>query len=99
VQDIDVDDYGHVTEFKYQNVTIGNTNALLEENMGVDVEKSGTGAKITLTTTLDRTGDKTNKASGAFSIKSDNDNLTIAANNTSDTVTLGFVWGEFPVIS
>lgn len=90
-----VNEQGHVTGYASRNITMVNTNAKLVETMGVESKSTSNGAAITLTTTLDRSGDKTsNKATGTFTVKSTNDNLKISAGNSTE-ISMNFVWETF----
>lgn len=89
-----VNEQGHVTGYVTRNITLVDTNAKLVNAMGVETKTSGNGATVTLTTTLDRSGDKTSKATGAFGVKSSNTNLTVTA-DSSNNITMNFVWETF----
>ena len=94
---VTVNAQGHVESVTTSAVTLANTNAKLESMATTTANlPDGAGTKVTLTTTLNRTGDTT----GDGSIKStdisyltNNSNLTI--NGDGASVTLGFVWGTF----
>ena len=86
---------GHVESVTTTPVTLANTNATLE-SMATSATNVDGGAKVTLTTTLNRTGDTTGSGSiksTDISYLSNNSNLTISG--TGANVTLGFVWGTF----
>lgn len=94
-QNVIKDDAGHVSGITPVQVTINDTNATLDSAMTMDVSATANVATVDMTTTLRQSSGRTRTAKGAFKLASNNDNLEITADDTTDTITMSLVWDSF----
>lgn len=94
-QDVIKDAAGHVKGITPAAVVMNDTNATLDSAMTMDVSATANVATVDMTTTLRQSSGRTKTAKGAFKLASNNDNLEITADDTTDTITMSLVWDSF----
>lgn len=94
-QDVIKDAAGHVKGITSAAVVMNDTNATLDSAMTMDVSATANVATVDMTTTLRQSSGRTKTAKGAFKLASNNDNLEITADDTTDTITMSLVWDSF----
>ena len=94
-QNVIKDAAGHVSGITPAAVVMNDTNATLDSAMAMAVTASANVATVDMTTTLRQSSGRTKTAKGAFKLASNNDNLEITADDTTDTITMSLVWDNF----